>query len=386
MEHPHGKPEHGHGHGHGNGGGHGHGDKQAFVPRLIAWELTRSCNLNCRHCRAAARFGPYENEFKTDEIYKVLENVASFCKPIIIMTGGEPMLRDDVFDIARYGTDLGLRMVMAPCGQMVTTETAQQMIDSGIKRISLSIDGATAESHDDFRRVPGAFDAVIQAAKNARAAGLDFQVNTTITKMNIDELEDILNLAIDLGAVAHHPFLLVPTGRGKELADQELPPEEYERVLNWIYEKRETLPIQFKPTCAPHYYRILRQREREKGRKVTPQTHGLDAMSKGCMGGQSFAFISHTGQLQICGFLEEKCGDLRENDYDFKKIWDTSEVFLAMRDHDEYHGRCGFCEYRKVCGGCRARSFAMTGDYLGEEPFCVHEPTRQDPKANHSNT
>jgi AdoMet-dependent heme synthase len=344
------------------------------LPRLIAWEVTRSCNLNCRHCRAAARFGPYCGELTTEECFAVLDNVATFCKPIMILTGGEPMLREDIWDIASYGTSLGLRMVMAPCGQLVTEETAARMLDCGIQRISLSIDGATAESHDAFRRVDGAFDAVIEAAKNARAAGLEFQINTTVTKQNIGELERILDLAIEIGAAAHHPFLLVPTGRGKELADQELPPEEYERVLNWIYERREALPLQFKPTCAPHYYRILRQREREQGRSVTPETHGLDAMSKGCMGGQSFAFISHVGKVQICGFLDTECGDLREEKMDFHKIWTTSEVFLEMRDLDGYHGRCGRCEYRRVCGGCRARAFAATGDYLAEEPFCVYEP------------
>ncbi|NQU42758.1 heme b synthase [bacterium] len=350
-----------------------HEEKQ-HIPRLIAWEVTRSCNLNCRHCRAAARFGPYENEFSAEECFRVLENVAGFCKPIIILTGGEPMLREDIWDIARRGTELGLRMVMAPCGKLVTEEAAGRMLDSGIKRISLSLDGATAESHDAFRRVEGSFDDVILAAGNARAAGLEFQINTTVTRQNIGELERILDLVIRMGAVSYHPFLLVPTGRGKELADQELSPEEYEKVLNWIYEKREDLPIQFKPTCAPHYYRILRQREREKGRAVTPQTHGLDAMSKGCMGGQAFAFISHVGKVQICGFLEVECGDLREVEYDFERVWRNSPVFIEMRDIDHYHGRCGYCEYRKVCGGCRARAFAMTGDYLAEEPFCVYEP------------
>jgi heme b synthase len=354
------------------------GKNSGFTPRLIAWEVTRSCNLNCKHCRAAARHGKYEGEFSTDECFRVLENAAAFCKPIIILTGGEPMLREDIWDIARRGTELGLRMVMAPCGQMVTEDAARRMIDCGIQRISLSIDGATAESHDAFRQVPGAFDSVIAAARAAKAAGLEFQVNTTVTRHNAAEMEAILNLAIEIGAAAYHPFLLVPTGRGKDLADQELPPEEYERVLSWIYERREGLAIPLKPTCAPHYYRILRQREKEKGRKVTPQTHGLDAMSKGCMGGQSFAFISHVGKVQICGFLERECGDLREANYDFKKIWDESPVFLEMRDLDGYRGRCGYCEYRSACGGCRARAYAMTGDYLAEEPFCIYQPKRSE--------
>jgi heme b synthase len=349
------------------------------MPKLIAWELTRSCNLNCIHCRAAARFGPYPNELTTEECFKFLDNVASFASPIMIMTGGEPMLRDDIYEIARHGTDLGLRMVMAPCGFLVTEETVRKMLDAGIKRLSFSIDGATAKSHDDFRRVDGAFDSVMTAIENAKKVGMDFQVNTTITKHNLKELPEILELVIKLGAKAHHPFLLVPTGRGEDLKDQEISPEDYEKTLTWFYEKRDKVPLMFKPTCAPHYYRIFRQNERAKGIKVTPETHGMDAMSKGCMGGQSFAFVSNTGKVQICGFLETECGDIRKEGFD--KIWDTSTVFQEMRNWDDYGGRCGYCEFRKVCGGCRARAFAFTGDYMDEEPFCTYQPSEAAKKA-----
>ncbi|MFQ6094366.1 MAG: heme b synthase [bacterium] len=348
--------------------------KLGSPPRLIAWEITRSCTLNCRHCRAAARYGPYPNEFTTDECFKVLDNIASFARPIMILTGGEPMLRDDIFEIATYGSRLGLRMTMAPCGFLFDNESVQKMKAAGIERISLSLDGATARTHDTFRRIEGAFDAVVRAMRCAREKDLDFQINTTVTKHNLKELDHILQLAIESGAVAFHPFLLVPTGRGKELAGEEISPTEYESVLNWIYDQRKKVPIQFKPTCAPHYYRIFRQREKEQGRRMTPQTHGLDAMTKGCMGGQSFAFISHTGRVQICGFLETECGDVRKENYDFRKIWETSPIFEQMRNLDGYHGRCGYCEYRKVCGGCRARAFAATGDYLDEEPYCIYEP------------
>jgi heme b synthase len=354
--------------------------RKKWTPRLIAWEVTRSCNLNCIHCRAAARFGPYPNELTTEECFKFLDDVASFSKPIIILTGGEPMLRDDIWDIAKHGTELGLRMVMAPCGFLVTEETARKMIDSGIQRVSFSIDGATAESHDNFRRVPGAFASVMKAIENANKIGLDFQVNTTITKHNLHELPQILDLAIRLGAKAHHPFLLVPTGRGAELKDQEISPEDYEKTLTWFYEMRDKVPIQFKPTCAPHYYRIFRQKERKKGVSVTPETHGLDAMSKGCMGGQTFAFVSNTGKVQICGFLDVECGDIRKEP--FSTIWDTSKVFQEMRAWDDYKGRCGCCEYRAVCGGCRARAYAFTEDYLEEEPFCTYQPSEAARKAH----
>ena len=342
--------------------------------RLIAWEITRTCNLNCRHCRASATAQSYADELTTQECEQVLLNVASFSKPIIILTGGEPMMREDIYHITRFGTDLGLRMVMAPCGKLLTGSSCKKLLDAGIERISLSIDGATAQSHDNFRRVDGAFQSVIEGAKAAKNAGLEFQINTTVTKLNVEELPNIFKLAVDLGAVSFHPFLLVPTGRGKELSEYEIPPQEYERVLNWIYDQRKTTSLTVKPTCAPHYYRILRQREKEAGRSVKPDTHGLEAMTKGCLGGQGFAFISHIGIVQMCGFLDIEAGNLKENKLNLKEVWEHSDFFNKIRDLDSYGGRCGYCEYRTVCGGCRARAFAMNSDYLFEEPFCIYQP------------
>lgn len=343
-------------------------------PRLVAWETTRTCYLKCLHCRASATSGICEGELTTEEAEKLLTNLASFAKPILILTGGEPMMRKDIFHLARFGTDLGMRVVMSPCGGLITPETAKQIKESGIQRISISLDGATAESHDAFRGVPGAFESSMAGLQHAKDAGIEFQINTTVTKHNLHELEDILSLAIRLGAAAFDPFLLVPTGRGKELADMEITPAEYEKTLNWIYEKSRSLPLHFKPTCAPHYYRIFRQREEKAGRTVTPQTHGMAAMTKGCMGGQGFAFVSYRGIVQICGFLEAPCGDLRADNFDFKKIWETSPVFMQMRTPADYNGRCGACEYHSVCGGCRARAFARTGEYMDEEPYCVYVP------------
>jgi heme b synthase len=344
------------------------------APRLIAWETTRTCYLKCRHCRASADCGTHEGELTTAEAESLIRNIASFAKPILILTGGEPMMRDDIFHLARFATDLGLRAVMSPCGGLITPETALKIKESGIKRISISLDGATVETHDAFRGVPGAFQSTLAGLGHARDAGIEFQINTTVTSVNRHELSDILQLAIDLGAAAFDPFLLVPTGRGREMADMELSPAEYERTLNWIYEKSLTVPIHFKPTCAPHYYRIFRQREAKAGRDVTPQTHGMAAMTKGCLGGQGFAFVSHRGIVQICGFLEVPCGDLRAENFDFHKIWESSPVFLQMRNPEAYRGRCGVCDYAEVCGGCRARAFAVSGDYMQEEPFCVYAP------------
>ena len=345
-----------------------------FIPRLIAWETTRRCPLNCRHCRAAAMDRAYEDELSTREAFRLLDNIASFSKPIIILTGGEPMVRGDIYEIAQYGRSLGLRMVMAPCGTLMDELSVRRMTESGIQRISLSIDGADRRSHDDFRRVDGAFDAVIRAARLAREGGLEFQVNTTVTKRNYRDLERIVELTMELGAVSYHPFLLVPTGRGKEMEEYLLSPREYEDVLTWIYEKSLDLPLQIKPTCAPHYYRILRQKEREAGRSVSPETHGLNAMTRGCLGGRGFAFISHRGKVQICGFLEEEAGDIRRTDMDFQTIWENSPLFLQMRNPGEYEGKCGVCGYGRVCGGCRARAFAATGNYMAAEPYCLYEP------------
>jgi AdoMet-dependent heme synthase len=356
----------------------GHGHPGAAVggagPRLVAWETTRRCPMKCKHCRGAARDEDYEGELTNAEAKLMIDNIAAFAKPILILTGGEPMFRPDVYELARYATDRGLRAVMSPCGPMINPETANKMKESGIRRISVSLDGATAATHDEFRGVPRAFDAAIEGIKHARNAGVEFQINTTVTKHNIAELPAILDLAIALGAAAFNPFLLVPTGRGKAIADMEISPAEYERALNWIYEKSLALDIQFKPTCAPHYYRIYRQREEKAGRPVSPQSHGLFAMTKGCMGGQGFVFVSYRGILQPCGFLDLNCGDLRAENFDFKKIYETSPQFLELRDPAHYHGKCGVCEYTRFCGGCRARAFAKDGDYLGEEPFCVYSP------------
>lgn len=347
-----------------------------FLPRLIAWEVTRSCNLKCKHCRAAAENKCYDDELTTGECFHLLDNIAGFSRPIIILTGGEPMLREDIYRIARHGADLGLRMVMAPCGMLIDDETVEKIKEAGIECISISLDGATAESHDGFRNVPGAFDGAMAAIDAARRHDLAFQVNTTITKHNINELSDIMQLAEEVGAMTFNPFLLVPTGRGKELADQEISPDQYEQTLQWLNKQRGRSKMQLRVTCAPHYQRIVRQNPVECHNAgepgLTPKGHGSQAA--GCMGGKSFAFISHVGKVQICGFLETEAGDLKENNFDFESIWKNSEFLRHIRDVDHYEGKCGYCEYRRVCGGCRARAFALTGDYLASEPFCVYEP------------
>jgi len=340
--------------------------------RMIAWEVTRQCNLSCIHCRASAQEGLDPNELTTEECLRLLDDIASFSRPVIILTGGEPLLRKDVFQIARYGSDTGLRFVMAVNGTLVDEEMARKIQDAGIQRISVSIDGATPENHDRFRQVPGAFEGALQGIRSTKKVGLEFQINTTITRHNSQELAAILDLATDLGAAALHVFLLVPTGRGKELKDQQITAQEYEEILVWFYDQKERSPLHLKATCAPQFYRILRQKARKEGKNVTYQNFGLDATTRGCLGGVSFCFISNVGQVQPCGFLELSCGNIRE--HTLQQIWTNSQIFRDLRDFNNYGGRCGRCEYRKVCGGCRARAYEMSGDLLAEEPYCAYEP------------
>ncbi|MES0349972.1 MAG: heme b synthase [Desulfobacteria bacterium] len=342
--------------------------------RLVAWEVTRNCNLSCIHCRASATLGPHLNELDTDAGLVLLDQISEVGKPVVILTGGEPLLRSDIFQIARYGTRKGLRMVMAPNGTLITEAIATEMAEAGIQRISISLDGSTKESHDKFRQVEGAFDGALRGIERAKQAGVEFQINTTITQQNLDEIPKIQELAEKLGAVAHHIFLLVPTGRGKYIVDQEISSEQYEETLNWFYDQRDKVSMQLKATCAPHYYRILRERTREEGKSVTFKTHGLDAVTRGCLGGTGFCFISHTGIVQPCGFLDLNCGDVKKKP--FGVIWRESEIFKTLRDFNSLKGKCGKCEYRKVCGGCRARAHEATGDYLAEEPLCLYEPAR----------
>ncbi|MBF0227577.1 MAG: heme b synthase [Desulfobacterales bacterium] len=340
--------------------------------RLVAWEITRNCNLSCIHCRASATKGPYLGELDTDFCFKVIDEIASVGNPIVILTGGEPLLRNDIFEIAAYGTSKGLKMVMAPNGTLITKDIAEKMVASGIKRISISIDGPNKESHDSFRGVTGAFEGAMRGIEIAKSAGIEFQLNTTITKLNFEKFPDILELAVNLGAAAHHIFLLVPTGRGKYIFDNSISSEEYEKTLNWFYEQRSKINLQLKATCAPHYYRILRQRAAKEGKSVNFETYGLDAVTRGCLGGTSFCFISHVGVVQPCGFLDLNCGNVKETP--FSKIWSDSSIFLSLRDFSNLKGKCGRCEFKKVCGGCRARAYEVTGDYLDEEPLCIYQP------------
>ncbi|MBI3986150.1 MAG: radical SAM protein [Lentisphaerae bacterium] len=343
--------------------------------RLVFWELTARCNLACKHCRAEAQNHVVEGELSTGEILQVARDIRESGDPILILTGGEPLVRPDIFDIARACSGLFTRIAMATNGTLVDDATAKTIAECGIQRVSLSLDGAVAATHDDFRGLPGSFEATLRGFDALRRAGLSVQVNVSVSRCNAAELGDILKLALARGADAFHVFVLVPVGCGAELgADVRLSPAEMEKTLRWLFDRSLELRgrLHIKATCAPQYYRILREVSRERGLSPGAQGHGMEAMTRGCLAGSAVCFISRTGDVQPCGYLPLCVGNVRKTK--FGDIWKEAEVFRALRDPAKLKGKCHACGYRKVCAGCRARSFADTTDFLGEDPDCVYEP------------
>ncbi len=368
-------------------------------PRLIFWESTAGCNLNCIHCRRitlADQLLP--QDLKTDEAFRLVDQIASFARPIFVLSGGEPLFRPDIFDISRYATNAGLIVALATNGTLIDAAVARRIKDSGIRRVSVSFDGANAATHDIFRG-PGAFDRSLAGMRYLREVGVPYQINTTVAKHNSHQMDETLALAKGLGAEALHLFLLVPVGCGMEIADdQQISAAQYESILNWMYDAEMVGDIELKATCAPHYFRIVRQRqaaERRQGifrerpnsmhRQDTKGGHpgghpggqpgerqAMNAATKGCLAGTGVAFVSHRGEVFPCGYLPMPAGNVREQS--FREIWEHSALFTELRNPDALGGKCGLCEFKKVCGGCRARAYGMTMDHLGEEPFCTYEP------------
>jgi len=351
--------------------------------RLIAWEITKKCNLTCAHCRASSEDIDYNDELSTEECFNVIDNILKTGKPIIILTGGEPLYRADIVEIGKYATAHGLRIVLGTNGTLLTSNMVSKLKEIPISRVGVSIDFPTSELQDRFRGTPGAFADAISGIEQAQRAGLEIQINSTITKMNAQYLDELLNLAIELGAVAFHPFMLVPTGRGKNLADVELPAEEYERILNWIFDRQMELGdrIFFKPTDAPHYMRIMLQRNKEKSDSPVVES-AMNRMTRGCLAGTGFCFISNIGRVQGCGYLDVEAGNVRSQD--FATIWQDSPLFQKLRDLSNIKGKCGDCIYKRVCGGCRARAYEATGDYLQSEPYCTYQPVCETSRASAS--
>jgi len=347
----------------------------AWAPRLVAWEVTRACDLACLHCRAVAQPHADTRQLSTEEGFRLVGDIAAFGQPVIlILTGGDPLKRPDIFAIAERASRSGLRVVMSPSGTHVSPASVADLKRVGVQRISVSLDGSTARLHDSFRRVPGAFEQATASLAYAREGALPFQINTTVTRHNRHDLADMLRLAVDLGAVTWDVFMLVPTGRGN--VQMEITPAEYEETLQFVYEASQTAAIQVKMTCAPHFKRIQMQERRRFAAKRPP--HSVQGFSRGCMAGVGFCFVSHIGEVGGCGYLPLLAGNVRQAP--LTEIYRASALFQSIRDANLLQGRCGVCEYRVLCGGCRARALAATGNYLEEEPFCTYQPNPRTPR------
>lgn len=363
--------------------------------RLVYWEITKRCNLRCAHCRAVPQTSASPEELSLAEGFELIDAIAEVGQPILVLTGGEPLLRRDVFDLATYGNWRGLPMALATNGTLVRRDVARDIVEAGFQRVSISLDGPDAGSHDDFRRVPGAFDKTVDGFIHLKELGMSMQVNTTVTVRNWERLDEMHELVRKLGADAWHLFLLVPVGCGLEIAPSaQLTPRDYEEVLYWIDDLAQREAMEVRATCAPHAQRVRLQRAAAASEQVEvkvkvegeapkesagvftqPQPQPAPQTRRGCLAGSGICFISHRGEVFPCGYFPLKAGDVRRQS--FGTIWETAPIFSDLRDPDRLMGKCGVCEYRVVCGGCRARAFGQTGHYLDEEPFCFYLPQRK---------
>jgi radical SAM protein with 4Fe4S-binding SPASM domain len=343
-----------------------------FLPQWIAWEVTRRCNLNCIHCRSASdASAAVSAEFSTAEALALIDALAEVSSPVLVLTGGEPLLRGDLLEIVRYGAGKGLRMCLATNGTLLTDSLVISLRERGIRMVSLSLDGASREVHDDFRRCPGAFDGVLRGAAALRRHGLPFLINSSFTKRNRHDIAATFHLAKELGATAWYLFMVVPSGRGREILEELIPAAEYEEILRWHWrQEQQEERLLMRPTCAPQYFRVIAQEGGDRSRRR--QLAFATGANRGCLAGQNICLIDAAGELKPCSYFLSSVGNVRTTP--FRDLWFQSPTLRALRDPSRLKGKCGRCEYVRVCGGCRARADAVYGDYLAEEPFCLHVP------------
>lgn len=343
-------------------------------PRVVFFELTEGCNLKCIHCRATAQPQRSKDELSTKEVFEVIDQIATFDHPILILTGGEPLYRPDFFEIAKYASSKPITVAMASNGTLITKEVAKKIKESGIHRVAISFDGPNSSIHDQFRGLPGSFEMALNGARNVKEQGIEVQFNTTITRHNVNEIEAMIELGKREKINALHLFMLVPVGCGAQITDTNmLSSDEYEEVLTWFYNRSKEVDFEIRATCAPHYYRIMRQIAKDRKERIVARTHGMAAMTKGCLAGTGVLFVSHKGKIQPCGYLPVEAGDVMKQS--LTDIWNDSPVFNRLRDQSALEGKCGYCEYTNVCGGCRARAYYGTEDYMASEPYCSYQPT-----------
>ena len=340
-------------------------------PFVLVWELTRACELTCKHCRADAQPERHPDELTTAEGKELLDAARRFGEnQLVVLSGGDPLARDDTIELIEYGADRGLLMTLTPSGTAsLTPDRVAAIADAGARRLAVSVDGGSRAAHDEFRGEPGSFESTIRAAEAARDAGLPLQINTTVCAETVGELPAIRELVTDLDAVLWSVFFLVPIGRGTVL--DSIDPAHAERVMEWLVDIEETADFGIKTTEAPHYRRVSLQRRADESESAAPAT---DAIGRrvGITAGDGFAFVSHVGDVFPSGFLPVSAGNVRETD--LVDCYRNTDLFTDLRDPDALEGKCGACEFRGVCGGSRSRAYAETGDPLASDPLCAYVP------------
>jgi AdoMet-dependent heme synthase len=350
------------------------------APFTIAWEITRACAFACVHCRADAQHRSHPDELRPEESLALIKRLKEFGNPILIFTGGDPMMRRDLIDLVSFASQSGLRCSLTPTATALPTKPRLEALKiAGIQRLALSLDAPTPPVHDAFRQVAGSWERTMRILKNAQAVGLSAQVNTTISRHNLHLLSEMVPFIQEVGAVQWSLFFLVPTGRAQ--LEWMITPEEHERVFNWLYDLSKEAPFDIKATAAPMYRRVSierRKSEKPEGEIISFQgagfqyADGLDRPVKGVNDGNGFLFISHVGDIMPSGFLPVKAGNVRTDDV--IEIYRESPIFKELRNPDLLKGKCGRCDYRNVCGGQRGRAYGITGDYLETDPACAYEP------------
>lgn len=325
---------------------------------LISWNVTRACNLKCKHCyRDAGKKDP--NELTTQEASGLLDEISCAGFKIIVFSGGEPLLRKDIYELISYAAKLGLRPVLGSNGTLIDKKTAKMLKDVGLMRAGISLDSVESQIHDDFRQIKGSWQKSVEAMHNCQETGLEFQMHTTVTRWNFMQVERLIDFACEVGASAYHIFFLVPTGRGKDISQVYLTPQEHEELLHKILDRQKTVPLELRPICAPQFMRIAK----EKNIALRFQ--------RGCLAGVSYCCILPNGDVHPCPYLPINIGNVRKDK--FSSIWKNAGIFLKLRSLD-YGGRCGICEFKSSCGGCRANAYWQSSDFMQEDKTCVYEP------------
>lgn len=355
-----------------------------FVPLVLSYNVTRECNMKCSHCYINATDKKLKDELTTQETKALIDQIHQVSSPLLILSGGEPLLRPDIFELIEYGSKKGLKMGLGSNGYLIDDSVAKKLKDSGIATVSISLDSNIPAQHDEFRGVTGAWEKAVNACKVLRKNGVLVQVNTTLTHDNYNQIDDIMTLAESIGVENFHLFFLVPTGRGVKLTD--ISPQKYEEMITKTFAKVHKHRLNVRPSCAPQFMRIA-------------QGMGVDMRQwiRGCIAGLHYCRIYANGEVTPCPYLPIKLGNIKEKS--FKEIWTNAEIFKALRSPDSLKGKCGVCEYKTICGGCRARAYGLSsdfidycgdlhlpteakGDYLKEDPWCVYEPKTRKEKGN----